>query len=198
MRRGRRRQDDRWGGVLGPDLRGLRPYDRSRRWLARPLGRWWPQGNHRRHQHRRHQQVGGQEQDPEAAVPRWLGQMHHDAPCRAPSGQLPPSCPPRTAPTTEPADTASMAGSSACCSVAPRCLGALSRSARSVPDSTSSRLSLAKGKDAHLARRAAKVSRQVRDTDLVGRRHPHRVAVLSQTCRGPGNSRGHGSLMGRS
>jgi hypothetical protein len=25
VRRGRRRQDDRWGGVLGPDLRGLGP-----------------------------------------------------------------------------------------------------------------------------------------------------------------------------
>ena len=43
---------------------------------------------------------------------------------------------------------------------------------------------------------AAKVGPKLRDTDLVGRRHPHRVAVLSQTCRGPENSRGHGSLMG--
>jgi hypothetical protein len=65
----------------GPDLRGLRRHCRTRRRISWLLGCWWPQGNHRRDQHRGDHQVGGQEHDPEPAVPGWLGQLHHYAPC---------------------------------------------------------------------------------------------------------------------
>jgi hypothetical protein len=92
--RGRGRQDGRWTSTLGPDLAGLRRH--RGRWLTWPLGCWRPQGDHRRDQDGRDQQVGGQEQGPKAAVPRWLGQLHHLAPCRAPSVQPPTDLPTST------------------------------------------------------------------------------------------------------
>jgi len=60
-RRGRGGQDGRWGGVVGPDLRGLRPHCHSRRRISWPLRCWRPQGDHRRDQHRRNHQVDDQE-----------------------------------------------------------------------------------------------------------------------------------------
>jgi hypothetical protein len=45
---------------------------------------------------------------------------------------------------------------------------------------------------------AAKVGPKLRDTDLVGRLHPHRIAVLSQPCRGPRDSQEPWVVDGRS
>lgn len=100
-RRGRRRQDGRWGGVVGPDLCGLRCYRHRGGWMAWPLGCSRPQGHHRRDQPRRHHQVSGQEHDPEPAIPGWLGQLHHHAPCCARSVQLPTDLPARASPTSQ-------------------------------------------------------------------------------------------------
>jgi hypothetical protein len=69
---GRGRQDRRWLGALGDDRLGVWPHPRGRCRSVWPLGGSRPQGDHRRHQHRRHHQVGGQKDDPEPAVPRRL------------------------------------------------------------------------------------------------------------------------------
>ena len=86
---GRGWQDRRWLGALGYELLGLWPHPRGRCRSAGPLGCCSrPQGDQRRHQHRRHQQVRGQKDDPEPAVPRRLGRLHHGTPPLA----VPPQC----------------------------------------------------------------------------------------------------------
>ena len=85
---GRGRQDRRWLGTFWQELPGLRPHPRGRCRSAGPLGCCSrPQGDQRR-QHRRHQQVRGQNDDPEPAVPRRLGRLHHGTPPLA----VPPQC----------------------------------------------------------------------------------------------------------
>ena len=77
---GRGRQDRRWLGASRHDLLGMPPHPRGRCRSTRPLGCSRPQGDHRHHQHRRHHQVRGQKHDPEPAVPRRLGYLHHGTP----------------------------------------------------------------------------------------------------------------------
>jgi hypothetical protein len=77
---GRGRQDGRWLGTSRRDRFGLWPHPHGGCRSARPLGCPRPQGDHRRHQHRRTHQVGGQNHDPEPAVPRRLRYLHHGTP----------------------------------------------------------------------------------------------------------------------
>ena len=79
---------------MGHGLVGLGRHPGCRRWIARPRGRRRPQGDHRRDQHRRNHQAGGQDDDPKPAVPRWPGQLNHKRSSPRPSDSCAPTCPP--------------------------------------------------------------------------------------------------------